>query len=118
MPACRFWALYEAIPALEATELYEQAVAAAFAANPGERGEALNRYLASLDARRGKQTEDKSGMSTLALAGLPGATLVEKGVIDARLAQGIAAVKEQERAWQTDGMAGLLAVIARQRHSQ
>lgn len=75
MPVQRFWVLYQAIPALEATDDLRALMVSGVGANPGEKGQGFERMAASLQAQAdGKPPGEVAKTATGGKVILPGIT--------------------------------------------
>jgi len=74
MPVQRFWALYQAIPALEATDDLRALMVSGVGANPGEKGQGFERMAATLQAQANGNTPEQAKTAS-GKAVLPGITL-------------------------------------------
>jgi len=99
MPVQRFWALYQAIPALDAADDLRALMVAGHGANPGEKGQNFGQMAKTLQAQADGKSAAEVRMANYKpiLPGTPGVTAAEPGSLRAERLAKLAAF-ETERA--------------------
>lgn len=94
MPFSRFWALYQAIPELEASDDLRALMVAGYGANPGKDGQGFAKMVKALQAQAEGQSADQALRRPVVPGVTPGTVEATPGSLRAERLAKLAALRE------------------------